>query len=180
MTPSDLTPRPSCPGTSSARRRACALVAAAALLPGLLAACASQDASAANSTTRAASSDAAAVGQCLRDVGWDVDDADVGQPGISRLPDGVDEGSPDADDYLEAVSTCRESAGVETPGLSDKEKDSFTEQLKAMAQCLRDEGFDDVEDPVDGVWYGPEQYEGDPAFDAASEKCQADMKVVTR
>lgn len=173
--------RAAAPG--AARRRTVALLAAATLLPGLLAAC-STDASGAPAATteadRVAASDAAALGACVRDAGWDVDDADLGRQGIAPLPDGVDGGSADADRYLEAVETCQESVGSGTPHFTDEQTREFDQQLREMAQCLRDAGFDAVEDPVDGVWQSPEQYLGDPAYDAASETCSSGLEVVGR
>lgn len=180
-----ITSAPPSPTTSrSSRRRSrrglVALLAAGVLLPGLLAACSSDAPEAGTSSGTASSSEAAAVGQCVRDAGYDVEDSDFIEKGLLMLPGDVEPGSDAADDYFDVVSGCQDSVGSGSLKLSDEEKDSFTQEMIEMAQCLRDEGFENVEDPVDGVWYGPEEYDGDPEYEAAIDKCQAGMQVAGR
>lgn len=164
----DRQPRP--------RRRLAVLLAASLLTPGLLAGCSSAGGGPAGGDA-ASSSDAAAVGQCVRDAGYDVVDDDFTNPGLTTLPDGVAPESSEADTFLDVVSGCHDSAGSGSLQVSGDEKDAFVQEMLTMAQCLRDEGFDDVPDPVDGVWSSPEHLEGQPAYEKAIEKCQAGMDI---
>jgi len=168
---------PASPAPSRSGRRALpALLAAAVLLPGLLSACTADDAAADGTGAAAGTTEAAAVGQCVRDQGYDVADDDFSTPGLVNLPADIAPESDAEDEYFDVVTTCQDTVGGGSLELSDEEKDSFVQEMVVMAQCLRDEGFENVEDPVDGVWFGPEEYEDDPAYEAAIDTCQAGMQ----
>ncbi|ROS57910.1 hypothetical protein EDF38_2640 [Frigoribacterium sp. PhB160] len=178
----DLSTTPSPRSAAPRRRRPLravpALLAASVLLPGLLTACSSPAAD--EAASGATASDAATVGQCVRDAGYDVVDDDFGNSALVRLPDAIEPETDEADAFFSVVSDCHDAAGSASPRLSEGEKDAFAQKLVEMAQCLRDEGFENVPDPVEGVWEGPAEYEGDPAYAVASEKCMAGMKVAGR
>jgi len=134
----------------SARARV-ALVGLALLAAPLgLAACSSAaPASDASSSAVAAGSWSSEMGSCLRDAGYDVADADLVE-GVVAAPEGVD-----ADSYADDVETCRSElpagmGGGEHEGPSADDVAALRESGLEVAQCVRDAGFPDFADPVDG------------------------------
>ena len=135
----------------SRRSTAAPLLAALALLaaPLTLSAC-SSDADPAPATTAASGSWSSAMGSCLRAQGYDVADSDLVE-GVVAPPDGVD-----VDTYASDWETCR-SALPEAIGGGDQEPSAedlaaWHEANLRVAQCVRDAGFPDFADPVDGEW----------------------------
>jgi hypothetical protein len=133
--------------TSSAAR----LLIAAALLAPALAACApDQGASSGTSSPAAASgSTTALLGSCLREAGYDVDDAQLEMEGVVAPPKGTD-----LDAFSEALSACRDQlpadqrSGDDEPSAADLAE--LQEANLAVAECVREKGFEEFPDPVDG------------------------------
>jgi hypothetical protein len=89
------------------------------------------------------------MGSCLRDAGYDVEDADLVQ-GVVAAPAGVD-----ADSYVDDFETCRSElpagmGGGDQEGPSADDIAALQESGLKVAQCVRDAGFPDFADPVDG------------------------------
>ena len=148
-----------------------ALVVLAA--PLTLAGCASSDPGPSSSSTTSASSWSAAMGSCLRDEGYDVDDSDVVE-GVVAPPPGVDQ-----DAYLADWETCRTGLPREIRGDDDEPSpDDVAAAQEAglkVAQCVRDAGFPDFPDPVDGSF--PPLSPGDDPQSQAIFACDAEHGV---
>lgn len=158
------------------RRRVAALVGATLLIPALLSACSSapDGPTPVGSSAAPASSDAARVGQCVRDAGYDVEDDDFSTPGSFRQPAGLSADQLDA--YTETIADCASGTSLAPPSRSGGGGgQGFDQQLLDLTACLRDAGFSDVEDPVDGVWRPDPSHQGDPAYEAATTTCQAEV-----
>ncbi len=164
--------------TTPSRHRArltLALAATALVAPALLAGCApkaSGDPDAAS--TGVSSSESAELGRCLRDAGYDVDDPDLSQGIIVAPPDGADQ-----DAYSDAFFQCAEEVGgslaaADEPPSADEIATLQKANLK-VAACVREKGFEDFPDPVDGYFdlrFGT----GDPSpRDAAYFACDAEF-----
>jgi len=144
----------STPRRRASRHRASSatrLLITAALLVPALAACAPDATPTPGSSTptSASGSTAALLGGCLRDAGYDVDDALLATEGVVAPPAGVD-----VEAYSDALSACREQlpaeqgGGVDQPSAADLAEQQ--EANLAVAECVREKGFDDFPDPVDG------------------------------
>jgi hypothetical protein len=150
------------------RRVTAALLTTGVLVPALLTGCSSSPPST-SGTTAAASSDAARVGQCVRDRGYDVDDSDFSSPGRYPAPEGL---SPDRlEEYDRAVGECAAGTSLAAPSADGATAPEFERQLLALTACLRDAGYPDVADPVDGVWFPDPDRQDDAAYQAASDAC---------
>lgn len=121
--------------------------------------------------------------QCMRDQGVDMADPEMDADGNLRLarPEGVDEGNRDE------VRAAREECG---PLLDDVvqrfdnvDRTELQDNLLAYAQCMRDNGYEDMPDPDvsafgpgargsggDGPLSGIDR--SDPAFQAADQVCR--------
>jgi len=164
----------------SARRRTSALgtlSVCAVLLPALLAGCSTDDdATSAATSAGGGTSASAQLGQCLRDAGYDVDDPDLDEGMVVAVPNGAD-----ADEYAAAFAECREGLPESAGGGEAAQEPSAAElaewqesQLK-VAECVRQEGFEDFPDPVDGAfpqtnWSTTSSTPEQDAFFACSER----------
>lgn len=157
------------PARSTRGLRAATVALGAALL---LAACASApDASDAADAPTPGTGYSAALGSCLRDAGHDVDDADL-VPGVVAVPDGVDPES-----YMADFDRCRgelppELGGGAPPEVSADDVAARQEAGLAIARCVREAGFPDFADPVDGEFgmMSVEQTPENEAFLACDEQ----------
>jgi hypothetical protein len=141
--------------TPSRRCFGSALAATAVLLPALLAGCSTTDAPGSTSSPSVADTASASsqLGECLRDAGYNVPDPDLGQGVVIAPPKGAD-----PERYAEDFSACRaklpESQGG---GSQEPSAEELAEQQKAdmkVAECVREKGFEDFPDPVDGEFPG--------------------------
>jgi hypothetical protein len=127
------------------------LVIAAALLAPALAACAPdpEASSGSSSPTAVSGSTTALLGSCLRDAGFDVDDAQLAMEGVVAAPTGTD-----VEAFTDALSACRDELPAEQRGGDDEPTAADLAELQeanlAVAECVREKGFDDFPDPVDG------------------------------
>lgn len=137
--------------TASRRCIGSVLAATAVLLPALLAGCSTTDGSgtAPSPTATDAASASAQLGQCLRDAGYDVADPDLSKGVVVTPPKGAD-----PDRYAEDFDVCRselpESQGGGSQKASAAEVAEFQKAQLKVAECVREKGFDDFPDPVDG------------------------------
>jgi len=139
------------------RRRASSatlLGAALLLVAPVLAACstAADDPTAgASSGAQGSSSSASAqLGSCLRDAGFDVDDPDLSRGMVIAPPAGVD-----IDAYVTAFTDCRAELPADQGGQPAPSADDLAALQEAnleVARCVREKGFSDFADPVDGVF----------------------------
>jgi len=139
------------------RRRASSatlLGAALLLVAPVLAACstAADDPTAgASSGAQGSSSSASAqLGSCLRDAGFDVDDPDLSRGMVIAPPAGVD-----IDAYVTAFTDCRAELPADQGGQPAPSADDLAALQEAnleVARCVREKGFTDFADPVDGVF----------------------------
>jgi len=142
---------------SGRRRRASSatlLGAALLLVAPVLAACstAADDptAGASSGATGSTSSASAQLGSCLRDAGFDVDDPDLSRGVVVAPPRGVD-----VDEYVSAFEVCRAELPADQgggPGPSEEDLAALQEANLEVARCVREKGFADFADPVDGVF----------------------------
>jgi hypothetical protein len=100
--------------------------------------------------------------QCMREHGIDMEDPKPGE-GIQLKIDGPP-GTADA-----AIEACKEYMPQPPPG----EAEEAREDMLAFAQCMRDNGVENFEDPKpgEGIRIGPEIGE-DPDFAQAEKTCQ--------
>ena len=127
------------------------LAASALLLAPLLAACSpggGSDAPSSSASAGGTSSVDAQLGSCLREAGYDVDDADLHGGGVVAPPPGWD-----VDEYATALEGCRaelpaEQGAAEAPSADDVA--AFQAAALEVAECVREKGFEDFPDPVDG------------------------------
>ena len=139
------------------RRRASSatlLGAALLLVAPVLAACstAADDptAGASSGATGSTSSASAQLGSCLRDAGFDVDDPDLSRGMVIAPPAGVD-----IDAYVTAFTDCRAELPADQGGQPAPSADDLAALQEAnleVARCVREKGFTDFADPVDGVF----------------------------
>lgn len=164
----NLTPTTSTRRPAVRTRPFLTLAAGALLLPTLLAGCATSDASPTAETTSAGSSSASAqLGQCLRDAGYDVEDPDLSKGVVVAVPSGAD-----PEEYSSAFSECRaalpESQGGGEQGPTAAQAAEWQASQLKVAECVREKGFTDFPDPVDGDFPGKQWSTsgGDPEQEA--------------
>jgi len=149
---------------TSRRPVGAALVATVALLPALLAGCSTAEGSGPSSSPAAGGSASASaqLGQCLRDAGYDVDDPDLGKGMVVAVPEGAD-----PERYGEDFDTCRAQLPEAEGGGSQKASDAEVAQWQAaqlkVAECVREKGFEDFPDPVDGDFPDQQWSTSDPS-----------------
>jgi len=150
------------------RRRTFTAAGIALLLPLMMAGC--SDEIEESTSQPSPSSDQATVGSCLREAGYDVDDSSL-VPGVMAVPAGADVAQ-----YGRDYTTCTEGTSFEssTESLSGDEMAAQQTVLLDYVGCLREQGLEDVPDPVDGWIDMPEEYMStaadNPLF-AADEVC---------
>ncbi|MDT7728762.1 MAG: hypothetical protein QOI21_5338 [Actinomycetota bacterium] len=109
--------------------------------------------------------------QCMRDNGIGVADPEGGQPPKKLIPEGVTVSKEKIDAAQEKCKEFAPSPGEQKGGSTDPQQQ---EQLRLMAQCMRDNGFPDFPDPTDGR-LAFEEGSGidptDPKFKAAEQAC---------
>jgi hypothetical protein len=169
--PAGAQPRPAARRTGRLGRRGTALLAGALLLPGVLAACTTDGADdTATSGPPAAGANAAKIGSCLRDKGYDVDDSQFSGSTVEVAPPaGVD---PQA--YIKDLTACSPDGGA-APDSSERQALQAENAKKdtEFAACIRDKGFDDY---PDGQQERQDYAPSDPdAFSEVEETCVADV-----
>jgi hypothetical protein len=141
--------------TPSRRCFGSALAATAVLLPALLAGCSTTDAPGSTSSPSVADAASASsqLGECLRDAGYNVPDPDLSKGVVVAPPEGAD-----PDRYAEDFDACRsklpESQGGGSQEPSDAEVAEWQKTQLKVAECVREKGFEDFPDPVDGNFPG--------------------------
>ncbi|NII52552.1 hypothetical protein [Frigoribacterium endophyticum] len=160
---------------SGRRRRAssAALLGAALLLVApVLAACstAADDptAGASSGAQGSTSSASAQLGSCLRDAGFDVDDPDLSRGMVIAPPAGVD-----IDAYVTAFTDCRAELPADQGGQPAPSADDLAALQEAnleVARCVREKGFTDFADPVDGVFPSGTSMSTDPSARGAQDE----------
>lgn len=112
--------------------------------------------------------------QCMRDNGIDLPDPEPGSEGRVRIG-GMNPGNREA--FMKAMEACRHLApnGGQRPQLDAAQ----IEQLRVLAQCMRDNGVDVPDpDPNGGPIFGggaagqPPVDRNSPTFQKALEACQ--------
>jgi hypothetical protein len=153
---STATPTSRRDGGGRRRRASSATLLGAALLLAapVLAACSTAGdgptAGASSGATGSTSSASAQLGSCLRDAGFDVDDPDLSRGVVVAPPRGVD-----VDEYVAAFDACRAELPADQgggPGPSEEDLAALQEANLEVARCVREKGFTDFADPVDGVF----------------------------
>lgn len=146
-----MTSSPSLSSPRASRHRASSVIRlaiATALLVPTLAACA-PDPAPVETGVPTTSSASAVLGACMRDAGFDVTDEHFANTGVVAPPQGVD-----VDAYVAAFSDCREGLPADQGGGSQgptaDDLAALQEANLDVARCVREKGFDDFPDPVDG------------------------------
>lgn len=117
-------------------------IAGLALLPGLLTACSSPGGADA-ADTPAPGADAAKIGACLRDKGYDVDDSQFSGDEVELAPPaGADPAA-----YITDLKACSPEDGpaADTPERQAAQAENAKRDV-AFSACIRGEGFDDYPD----------------------------------
>ncbi|MEU4428631.1 lipoprotein [Actinoplanes sp. NPDC024001] len=108
--------------------------------------------------------------ECLREHGLDVPDPEPGKGMTMKFGPGTDQQK-----VQQAMEACREWAptGMNGGGAPDPKRD---EQMRAYAQCMRDNGVASFPDPEGGmVRLDPSSGE-DPDFETAQKACASLMQ----
>lgn len=163
--------------TSDPRSRlALGFTGATLLVTGLLAGCTTSDRNSPEASPSGDSRSASAqLGQCLRAAGYDVDDPDISKGIVIIPPDGVD-----ADEYAKDFQTCADGVGGDLAGSGEVDPATTAKRQKAslkVAQCMRDKGFDDFPDPVDGFFTEKMSTDQSDPTAAAFTACDAEFGV---
>lgn len=102
--------------------------------------------------------------QCMRENGVDVQDPEPGKGLMMRF----DKNTP-----REKVEAAQQACKAYAPSGNRAGGDSKRgEALRALAQCMRDNGVESYPDPEGGVMRITGKVGSDPDFEAAREKCQ--------
>ncbi|MBV1852089.1 hypothetical protein [Catellatospora tritici] len=108
--------------------------------------------------------------QCMRDHGIDMPDPEPGQPPRGEIP----KTGANGEKLDDALTACKQflPGGGEAIKLDPQQ----VEQLRALSQCMRDNGVENFPEPddtgslrIDG---NLAQLRNDPKFQAAFEKCR--------
>ena len=97
-----------------------------------------------------------AYAQCLRDNGIDVDDPQAGSAGARAIfgggPGGQDGGiDRRSDEFITANEACGSILEASRPEIDPAAEQERLEEQLALAQCIRDQGFEAYPDPVIGA-----------------------------
>lgn len=154
--------------------RAAAVFALVLGAPFALTAC--SDASSAPTSTGAAGGLGAQWGDCMRDAGFSVEDPTDAELRSGTYPAPAD---ADADAFGERAAACSEQAGVERADASQKQE--WERQYAQVADCIRENGFDDLPEQAAGV-LDFQGYPGasEPEFDEVSAECLAEFAPDTQ
>lgn len=141
----------------------------------------------ATTTTEALDAEEAllAFTQCMRDNGVEISDPEMDADGNLRLsrPTGAGDGEFDREAARAARDACSEFLDGVAQGFRNVDQTELQDNLLAYAQCIRDNGYEDMGDPDlsnFGPGAGPGQGGGpfgeidreDPDFIAADEACR--------
>lgn len=145
------------------------LAAALVLLPGLLTACASgsdpEGESSATNGQAGAAAQGAGLTSCLREQGYDLPDQSSGSGTMTlAAPDGVDQ-----EQWMTDLKACLDADGGAGAAFKPAEPVGDPEQLRQVAQCIRDEGFADYPDDEQGQM--AYQASDEQALQEASMRC---------
>ena len=96
-----------------------------------------------------------AYAQCLRDNGIDVDDPQPGVPGARAVlgggpgaqEGGIDRGS---EAFIAANESCAYILEASRPDVDPEAEQERLEEQLALAQCIREQGFEEYPDPAIG------------------------------
>ena len=96
-----------------------------------------------------------AYAQCLRDNGIDVDDPEAGATGGRAIfggGPGTDGPTIDrrSEEFIAANESCGEILEASRPEVDPEAEQERLEEQLALAQCIRDQGFEDYPDPAIG------------------------------
>ncbi|UBQ03037.1 hypothetical protein [Curtobacterium sp. TXMA1] len=150
-------------------------IALIAVLPLGLTACSPSDPTA-DHTTAAAEGVGARWAACMREGGFEVQDASDEQitSGAFSMPSGVDEEA-----FGKRSDTCREQLGVH--GADDAQKQEWARQYDAVASCIRENGYPDFPEQQEGsLDFGNYARAQEPRFDSAVQACMQEFAPDTR
>ncbi|WP_144756410.1 hypothetical protein [Curtobacterium pusillum] len=133
---SDLRPR-----TRAITRTTVSVLAGVLLLPGLLAACSSAP-DTSNASDGPANAGAAALAECMRDKGYDMEDPSSGGLKLSP-PDGVD-----ADQWREALVGCTGKGSGAGEAAPAQALPGGEDMARAIGECMRKAGYEDFPDDL--------------------------------
>ena len=96
-----------------------------------------------------------AYAQCLRDNGIDVDDPQAGSTGARAIlgggPGGQDGGiDRRSEEFITANEACGYILEASRPEIDPAAEQERLEEQLALAQCIRDQGFEEYPDPAIG------------------------------
>ena len=116
--------------------------------------------------------------RCMREHGIDMPDPDENGSVISRVGEGGFD--PQSEEFRAANEACEEYA-PSMDGVSEEDAAQLQDQMREMAECMRDAGFDipdpvivaPGEDPPPAPSQEPDFDPDDPAFREAERRCSA-------
>jgi hypothetical protein len=92
-----------------------------------------------------------AYAQCLRDNDIEMDDPEAGaRGGFFRQANGSENIDVQSEEFLAAQQECGPILEASRPDIDPEAETERLEENLALAQCLRDQGYDDYPDPVVG------------------------------
>ncbi len=124
--------------------------------------------------------------QCMRDNGIDMPDPQIveGEPGSGGMKIEMGEGGPaeadatTAEKFKKAEEACKDYIPEGGP-MDGKVDPQMQEQLRQLAKCMRENGFENFPDPQEGggLAIGPDSGidPHDPKFQEAQKKCHAQV-----
>jgi len=132
-----------------------------------------------------------AYAQCLRDNGIDVDDPQAGSAGARAIfgggPGGQDGGvDRRSEEFITANEACGYILEASRPEIDPAAEQERLEEQLALAQCIRDQGFEEYPDPAIGADGRLERVRGQemvemgidrrsPEFQEALSTCRDEM-----
>ncbi|GIF40771.1 hypothetical protein [Actinoplanes xinjiangensis] len=118
-----------------------------ALTAGSVAACADKEATVPPNagSSQGGADEGVTFAKCMRDEGVDIPDPAPGSPVLLPAQGPGEEGSASAKKMAAALEKCRQY--MPNGGKADKPDPEYTEQLRAFAKCMRENGAPDFPDP---------------------------------
>jgi hypothetical protein len=97
-----------------------------------------------------------AFAQCMRDNGVDMDDPQVGERGgrgfFGGGPGGADDGIDRfSEGFQAAQQACQGILAASRPEIDPEAEQERLEEQLALAQCIREHGYEDYPDPAIGI-----------------------------
>lgn len=155
--------------SSGTLRRAFGAAATAAVL--VLSACSGAEGGGRDTTPADEQAQALAFAECMRDNGVDMPDPAPGQQGLREALRHEDVQDEDKETFDQALAACDNLAPQFGHGDEAGHEQERDEMMLELADCLREQGIDDVPDDLGGI----DHENLDDEFTAALEECRDEL-----